>query len=333
MKKINENRGITLIALVITIIVLIILAGVTIGLVIGNNGILTRTSSAKEQNTIESIKEKLELVKASDYIKEDGISSIDTYFNTLEKEKIEPYIVTNKEKMAETTAIIEVDSKYSFIITIESKNGINIKYEGKIEEIDRTSPIIEINVTGENLQTAFPLKISATVKSNGKNEENVEWVLNKNSTEIGTDESLYSQTENGIIEMEMNEANTYYIHTLTTDKYGRKQETIKGPITVSANEHVHTGSSSSGGGCYVQKSESYIPSSPWNNCNDTTNKGWVKEQNGENIYRYKCNCCGSEFTGSNGWHHCSGSKHRQTRIYYELGCGKEGTIESYTINY
>ncbi len=46
MKK-HENKGITLIALVITIIVLLILAGVTIASLSGENGILTRAKEAK----------------------------------------------------------------------------------------------------------------------------------------------------------------------------------------------------------------------------------------------------------------------------------------------
>lgn len=41
--KLKGNRAITLIALVITIIVLLILAGVTISTLIGENGILTRS--------------------------------------------------------------------------------------------------------------------------------------------------------------------------------------------------------------------------------------------------------------------------------------------------
>ena len=40
--KQRNNTGITLIALVITIIVLLILAGVSIAMLTGNNGILTR---------------------------------------------------------------------------------------------------------------------------------------------------------------------------------------------------------------------------------------------------------------------------------------------------
>ena len=47
--KTKSNKGITLIALVITIIVLLILAGVTIAALSGDNGILKRAAEAKEQ--------------------------------------------------------------------------------------------------------------------------------------------------------------------------------------------------------------------------------------------------------------------------------------------
>ena len=46
--KIKQSRGITLIALVITIIVLLILAGVSIAMLTGDNGILTQAKEAKE---------------------------------------------------------------------------------------------------------------------------------------------------------------------------------------------------------------------------------------------------------------------------------------------
>ena len=38
----KEKRGITLVALVVTIVVLLILAGVSLNLVLGNNGIITK---------------------------------------------------------------------------------------------------------------------------------------------------------------------------------------------------------------------------------------------------------------------------------------------------
>ena len=44
-----KNKGITLIALVITIIVLLILAGVSLSMISGENGILSKAQQAKEK--------------------------------------------------------------------------------------------------------------------------------------------------------------------------------------------------------------------------------------------------------------------------------------------
>ena len=60
MKKLNQ-KGITLIALVITIIVLLILAGVSIAMLTGQNGILTQAQSAKTTNENKSAEEKVKL--------------------------------------------------------------------------------------------------------------------------------------------------------------------------------------------------------------------------------------------------------------------------------
>lgn len=48
--KIKNVKGITLISLVITIIVLIILAGVTLNMLLGENGIINRTKTARDEN-------------------------------------------------------------------------------------------------------------------------------------------------------------------------------------------------------------------------------------------------------------------------------------------
>ena len=57
----NEQKGITLIALVITIIVLVILTGVSIMMISGQDGILSKTADASVQNDISSTKEKIKL--------------------------------------------------------------------------------------------------------------------------------------------------------------------------------------------------------------------------------------------------------------------------------
>ena len=65
-----ENKGITLIALVITIIILLILTGITIGLVTGDNGILAQATRAKKETEKATEKEKVILNDYEDKINE-----------------------------------------------------------------------------------------------------------------------------------------------------------------------------------------------------------------------------------------------------------------------
>ena len=74
MKK-NQN-GITLIALVITIIVLLILAGVSIAMLTGENGILTKATSAKKESAIGEVEEAVKLGIAE--IQADALDSVST---------------------------------------------------------------------------------------------------------------------------------------------------------------------------------------------------------------------------------------------------------------
>ena len=56
IEKIKERKAITLIALVVTIVVILILAGITVGMVTSDNGILKETKNAKEQAEIDNEK-------------------------------------------------------------------------------------------------------------------------------------------------------------------------------------------------------------------------------------------------------------------------------------
>ena len=57
----RRQKGITLIALIVTIIVLLILAGISIGAITGDNGIINQSQSAKENTEIASEKEILDV--------------------------------------------------------------------------------------------------------------------------------------------------------------------------------------------------------------------------------------------------------------------------------
>ena len=66
-QKIKESKGITLIALVITIIVLLILAGVTIATLTGDNGILNQAGKAKDKTTEAESIERVQVEVAGSY--------------------------------------------------------------------------------------------------------------------------------------------------------------------------------------------------------------------------------------------------------------------------
>lgn len=57
----RKNRGITLITLIVTIIILLILAGVTLNLVAGSEGILSKATKAVNKNQIASLQEEVDL--------------------------------------------------------------------------------------------------------------------------------------------------------------------------------------------------------------------------------------------------------------------------------
>ena len=66
--KYNKNKGITLIALVVTIIILLILAGISINMLTGQNGILNRAQEAKEKTEIAQEDENKKVQEYEDII-------------------------------------------------------------------------------------------------------------------------------------------------------------------------------------------------------------------------------------------------------------------------
>lgn len=57
-----DNRGVTLVALVITIIALLVLAGISISFVIGDNGILTRATTVELEYSKTEVEEQIEMI-------------------------------------------------------------------------------------------------------------------------------------------------------------------------------------------------------------------------------------------------------------------------------
>ena len=74
IQVLKNNKAITLIALVVTIIVLIILAGVSISLVLGDNGIIEKAKEAKQNTEHAKIEEEMQVNETVDYLENLGES-------------------------------------------------------------------------------------------------------------------------------------------------------------------------------------------------------------------------------------------------------------------
>ena len=97
IKKIRGQKGITLIALVVTIIVLIILAGISISLLFGKSGIITRAKKGQEIADVATAQDKLELIKSEIPMKildgKDSTVNLNNYLEELNKDKIRKIVM------------------------------------------------------------------------------------------------------------------------------------------------------------------------------------------------------------------------------------------------
>lgn len=153
----NQN-AITLIALVITIILLLILAGVTINVILGENGLFRIAQQSSEEYKISQILEKLLLNKIDLFaIKEGNIITVKEYTDYL----IEKGILKeeNIEELDEKTSKIIVDG-YAFLVE-EEKNDIKITYIEKVDPNNK-SPIINVIKVTQITGNSISIKILAS---------------------------------------------------------------------------------------------------------------------------------------------------------------------------
>ena len=73
----KKEKGITLIALVVTIVILLILAGISMTMVIGENGIITKAKDARENQVHSAVKEGI-ILSHNQYTIEDGTGERDS---------------------------------------------------------------------------------------------------------------------------------------------------------------------------------------------------------------------------------------------------------------
>ena len=102
--KFNKYSGITLIALVITIIVLLILAGVTLNMTLGENGLLNHTKIAKEedekQTALEIMQFKITTIQMQNYAQKQRLPNLQELSDGLCEDSQIEYVSIESKKIA-----------------------------------------------------------------------------------------------------------------------------------------------------------------------------------------------------------------------------------------
>ena len=154
MEKIREKRhekGITFVALVVTIVTLLILAGVSISLIIGNNSLFDKAKSTQKVQTIAGIKEALELEKVDIQVESKTVN-LENYLEQISTGK-KNYDLSSKETIDDKNAYIIVNDQYKFLLKDKENGDVEITYEGVAVSGDLTLSSYEETYTYPNSGT------------------------------------------------------------------------------------------------------------------------------------------------------------------------------------
>lgn len=121
MNKIKSTKGITLISLVVTIIILLILAGVTIATLMGDNGLINKANDAKIKTEIASIKEEIQTDILRKQAENNGNISEDSL-----KDILENYGTINYEEDKTIKSITTKEGNYEIKVS-DIFNGTTVK--------------------------------------------------------------------------------------------------------------------------------------------------------------------------------------------------------------
>lgn len=205
-KKVNDNSGITLIALAITIIILIILAGISIGAFTGENGLIKNAQRAKIETEIAQYIDRVELARGKVAIDNLGIVTLDNLIEQIYEDEIVPR--GNITKQEETSAKMLTVEGYEFLITAEI-----IEYIGNSGPNGETIPpitegTIQIGLATWNTDT-HTASVNITKKEgvsetlevqyqvNGYEEEG--WITGTTVENLNHNDTVYARLWNGTI--------------------------------------------------------------------------------------------------------------------------------------
>ena len=264
----KRQKGITLISLVVTIVVLLILAGITISTVFSDNGIIKKAQEARNK-TLEAVAQEHKDLNQL-------YNDLEAALNSIPEEPVIPKppegaVQISEPSWSNGTASVTIttsetgftlqyqiggvdESKWTNITSGKSISGLTLGqtiyarlYNGKEGSKTADMTIADLNkpqdagisLSGTSTNTEGSITATVTLKDNesGVNAISSRWIYNTTSGAIGENESSYtggSFSSGQTIQLKSTTAGTYYLHVLTVDNAGNKKETISSAVTVEA---------------------------------------------------------------------------------------------------
>ena len=196
-KKLKKNNGLTLVALIITVIVMLIIAGITVTALTGDNGIINSAENADSEKNRSEEKETVEWAAAQ--------SVADNDIGQVTSGNLEHYMDSYIGEDPDGVMDYEIDDGYHGIFLVEFKvsgNKYTVDENGMVYEGE------ELNRDGIELPESLILNVGESVKLQYTTEsENVTW--------SNSDDNIAELGEDGLI---TGKANGHTIVTVTTDK-------------------------------------------------------------------------------------------------------------------
>ena len=143
MEKNIRNKGITLIALVVTIIILLILAGISLYL-LKNDELVNKASIAKEETQKSKLLEELKIKVLETNAECNGNATLQDFLNKLNEDIENEYIIST-----------EISSVVGNIPNINNVSKIFLKYKGYWFEVDSNLNIVIEKKADENIDDEF----------------------------------------------------------------------------------------------------------------------------------------------------------------------------------
>ena len=262
----KRQKGITLISLVVTIVVLLILAGITISTVFSDNGIIKKAQEARNK-TLEAVAQEHKDLNQL-------YNDLEAALNSVPSEPVIPKppegaVQISEPNWSNGTASVTIttsetgftlqyqiggvdEAKWTNITSGKSISDLTLGqtiyarlYNGKEGSKTADMTIADLNkpqdagisLSGTSTNTEGSITATVTLKDNesGVNAISSKWVYNTTSGAIGENESSYtggSFSSGQTITLKATTAGTYYLHVLTVDNAGNKKETISSAVTV-----------------------------------------------------------------------------------------------------